>query len=246
MLPLCLVVSADPAYASALQGSLRSHGLKLYSVGDLAATRPTLGQWRFDAILCDDDGGAVESVNSTVRWLRREQRAPIVVLASPGRADASVEALEAGATELIDKESSPRLIALKLQRLMELAAEPDEAAESDAVVLGELRLDPRREAAFYADRALATHRRRIRAAAVARLPLRRLRPPPDDHAHPRAGWQPGRRAATQRRHARLPNPAQAPRSRGDVAGARDDPRPRLCAAPARRRHPGREAYKSAR
>ena len=38
---------------------------------------------------------------------------------------------------------------------MELAAEPDEAAESDAVVLGELRLDPRREAAFYADRALA-------------------------------------------------------------------------------------------
>ena len=155
MLPLCLVVSADPAYASALQGSLRSHGLKLYSVGDLAATRPTLGQWRFDAILCDDDGGAVESVNSTVRFLRREQRAPIVVLASPGRADASVEALEAGATELIDKESSPRLIALKLRRLMELAAEPDEAAEPGDVVLGELRLDPRREAAFYADRPLA-------------------------------------------------------------------------------------------
>lgn len=155
MLPLCLVVSADPAYASALQGSLRSHGLKLYSVGDLAATRPTLGQWRFDAILCDDDGSAVESVNSTVRFLRREQRAPIVVLASPGRADASVEALEAGATELIDKESSPRLIALKLRRLLELAAEPDEAAEPGDVVLGELRLDPRREAAFYADRHLA-------------------------------------------------------------------------------------------
>jgi DNA-binding response OmpR family regulator len=108
-----------------------------------------------DAILCDGDGGAAESVNSTVRWLRREQRAPIVVLASPGRADASVEALEAGATELIDKESSPRLIALKLQRLLELAAEPDEAAEPGAVVLGELRLDPRREAAFYADRPLA-------------------------------------------------------------------------------------------
>jgi len=155
MLPLCLVVSADPAYASALQGSLRSHGLKLYSVGDLAATRPTLGQWRFDAILCDDDGSAVESVNSTVRFLRREQRAPIVVLASPGRADASVEALEAGATELIDKASSPRLIALKLLRLLELAAEPDEAAEPGDVVLGELRLDPRREAAFYADRRLA-------------------------------------------------------------------------------------------
>jgi len=155
MLPLCLVVSAEPAYASALQGSLRSHGLKLYSVGDLAAARPTLGQWRFDAILCDDDGSAAESVNSTVRWLRREQRAPIVVLASPGRADASVEALEAGATELIDKESSPRLIALKLRRLMELAAEPDEAAEPGAVVLGELRLDPRREAAFYVDRPLA-------------------------------------------------------------------------------------------
>jgi len=154
MLPLCLVVSADAAYASALQGSLRSHGFKLYSVGDLAATRPALGQWRFDAILCDADGSAAESVNATVRWLRREQRAPIVVLASPGCATAPVAALEAGATELIDKESSPRLIALKLQRLLELAADPGETAEPGAVLLGELRLDPRRQAAFYADHPL--------------------------------------------------------------------------------------------
>jgi DNA-binding response OmpR family regulator len=121
MLPLCLVVSADAAYASALQGSLRSHGFKLYSVGDLAATRPALGQWRFDAILCDADGSAAESVNATVRWPRREQPAPIVVLASPGCATAPVAALEAGATELIDKESSPHVCRIR-RKLREAGA----------------------------------------------------------------------------------------------------------------------------
>ena len=154
MLPLCLVVSADSSYASELQANLKSHGLKLYAAGDLATTRPILGQWRFDAVLCDGDGGAAESLHATVRWLRREQRAPIVVLATPGRADTPVAALEAGATEIIDKDTSPRLIALKLQRLMELAASPGEA-ERCAVSLGELRLDPRREEAVYGDRPLA-------------------------------------------------------------------------------------------
>ena len=116
-----------------MQGSLRSHGLKLYSVADRAATRPTLGQWRFDAILCDADGSAAESVNSTVRWLRREQRAPIVVLASPDARTPRIAALEAGATELVDKESSPRLIALKLQRLMDLAADTGRGGRARAV-----------------------------------------------------------------------------------------------------------------
>jgi two-component system response regulator CpxR len=155
MLPLCLVVSADSAHVATLQSGLRSHGLKLYPVADLAAMTPILGQWRFDAVLCDADGLAAEAVVATIRWLRREQRAPIVVLASAGPADAPLAALEAGATELIDKATSVQLIALKLQRLIELAADPAEAEPAGPVSLGELRLDPRREAAFYGDRPLA-------------------------------------------------------------------------------------------
>ena len=155
MLPLCLVVSADCAHVAALQAGLRSHGLKLYRVSDIASMAPILGQWRFDAVLCDADGLAADALLATIRWLRGAQHAPIVVLASDGQPDAPLDALEAGATELIDKASSPQLMALKLQRLIELAADPVEAEPPRAVSLGELRLDPRREAAFYGDRPLA-------------------------------------------------------------------------------------------
>ena len=88
-----------------------------------------------------------------VRSLRREQRAPIVILSLPSHEDGLIAALEAGATELIVKAASARLIAIKLQRLLDLAAR---AAEPDpsAVALGDLRLDPRREQAVFRDRSL--------------------------------------------------------------------------------------------
>ena len=155
MLPLCLIVSADSGDVATLQAGLRGHGLKLYGVADIAAMAPILEQWRFDAVLCDADGLAADTFVATIRWLRGAQHAPIVVLASDGRPDAPLAALEAGATELIDKATSPQLMALKLQRLIELAADPVEAEPTRAVSLGSLRLDPRREAAFYGDRPLA-------------------------------------------------------------------------------------------
>jgi two-component system response regulator CpxR len=153
VLPLCLIVSADPLYVCALQSGLKSHGLKLYGARDLASARLILGQWRFDAVLCDAGGREAEVVDDTVRSLWREQRAPIVVLASPGNEEGLIAPLEAGATELIARTASPRLIALKLQRLMDLAAGPSDT-EPFAVSLGDLRLDPRREEAVFGDRTL--------------------------------------------------------------------------------------------
>src|SRR4051812_31782542 len=120
MLPLCLVVGADGADVASLQAGLRCHGLKLYRVAEIAAMVPILAQWRFDAVLCDADGLAADALVATIRWLRGAQHAPIVVLASDGQLDAQLATLEAGATELIDKASSPQLMALKLQRLIEL------------------------------------------------------------------------------------------------------------------------------
>lgn len=153
MLPLCLIVGADLPYVAALQGGLKSHGLKLYGARDLASARRILGQWRFDVALCDAEGSCAGGVDATVRSLWREQRAPIVVLASPGNEEGSIGSLAAGATELIARTASPRLIALKLQRLMDLAAGSGDP-ESFQVSLGELRLDPRREEAVFRDRTL--------------------------------------------------------------------------------------------
>jgi len=151
--PLCLVISADSLYVSALQNSLKEHGLKLYGARDLASARLILAQWRFDAVLCDVDGGDPGVLDDTIRALRRAQGAPIVVLASPGNEDGLIAPLAAGATELIARAASPRLIALQLQRLIDLAAGPSDPAPF-AVSLGGLRLDPRREEAVFGDRTL--------------------------------------------------------------------------------------------
>ena len=132
---------------------LKGHGVKLHGARDLASVRAILTQWRFDAVLCDADGSAAGDVDDTVRSLRREQRAPIVVLASPGSEEALIASLEAGATALIARTASPRLIALKLQRLIDLAVGTSDA-EPCAVSLGDLRLDPRREEAVFGDRTL--------------------------------------------------------------------------------------------
>ena len=152
MLPLCLILSADFDYVSALQRGLKSHGLKLYGIADVASLTPILAQWRFDAFLCDADGSTAAGLDDAIRSLRRDQRAPIVVLASPG-GDDGIAPLEAGATELVARTASPRLLAIKLQRLIDLAAGASDA-EPRAVSLGELRLDPRRAQAVFADRTL--------------------------------------------------------------------------------------------
>ncbi|MEO8311011.1 MAG: winged helix-turn-helix domain-containing protein [Caldimonas sp.] len=155
MSPLCIIVSADPAHVATLQRGLKDHGVKLHGVADLAAARALLDQWRFDAVLCDADGGTAEALDVTVRSLRREQRAPIVVLAAPASEESLLALLEAGATELVDRTASPRLIALQLRRLVDLAAGAgDDDGAPRPVSLGDLRLDPRRAEAVYADRAL--------------------------------------------------------------------------------------------
>jgi DNA-binding response OmpR family regulator len=153
VLPLCLVIGADPQQMTTLQGHLKTHGLKLYGARDLASARPILTQWRFDVVLCDAEGSDAEATLDAVRSLRREQRAPIVVLTPPGNEEALIASLAAGATELIARTASPALIALKLRRLIELAAGSIDE-EPFAVSLGELRLDPRREEAVFRDRAL--------------------------------------------------------------------------------------------
>ncbi len=157
MLPLCLIVSADPAYVSALQRGLKDQRVKLHGVPDLAAVRPMLAQWRLDAVLCDADGSTAGELEGTVRSLRREQRAPIVVLATAANEEGLLAFLEAGATELIDRAASPRLIGLQLRRLVDLAADGGDDGADDpprAVSLGGLRLDPRRAEAVFGDRPL--------------------------------------------------------------------------------------------
>jgi len=151
LIPLCLIVSSDPDRVAALQRAFKEHGLKLHGVADLASLPPILSQWRFDAVLCDAAGSA--DVDAAVRWLHRQQRAPIVVFAATDDEDTELSALEAGATELVPRSATPRVVAIKVQRLIDLAADPT-ADEPRTASLGELHLDRLRGVAVVRDRVL--------------------------------------------------------------------------------------------
>ena len=155
MTPVCLIASNDFDRVAVLRRALGERGLKLHGVPDFASLRPMLAQWRFDAVLCDAAGSAAGEVDQAVRSLHRAQSAPIVVLASPGGDDdALMNALEAGATELIQRNESPRVIAVRLQRLVDLATDAGSGPEPRPVSLGALELDPRRAEALFAGRTL--------------------------------------------------------------------------------------------
>ena len=153
MIPLCLVISSDPEHVGALQRAFKAQGLKLHGVPDVASLRPLLAQWRFDAVLCDAGGSSAADVDAAVRSLLRHQRAPVVVLAASDNEEIELSALDAGATELVPRSTSPRVVAAKVQRLIALAAGAN-ADEPRSIELGELHLDPLRGEAFLRDRAL--------------------------------------------------------------------------------------------
>lgn len=153
MLPLCLIVSSDPGRVAALQRGFKEHGLKLHGVADRSSLLPMFAQWRFDAVLCDGAGACSADLEATVGWLRRQQRAPVVVLACAADEDAELSALAAGATEMLARDTSPRVVAAKVQRLIDLAADPT-VDEARCASLGELHLDRLRAEAVFADRVL--------------------------------------------------------------------------------------------
>lgn len=158
MLPLCLIVSDRAPHAAAVadpalecQRDLESLGIRPYRVHDLPGALEVVGQWRFDAVLIDASGRPAAWMPS-LAMLRERARAPIVLLSPDGDEAWQIAALRGGATEVIVTPASPRLVAAKLHRLLDVARAGAEAAndeERNVVLLGPLRLDPRRAMASF-------------------------------------------------------------------------------------------------
>ncbi len=157
MLPLCLIVAADSAIAPAFGRDFDALGLKPYKVDTFVSAFGLIRQWQFDALIIDGDGYG-ESLLHALPELRDRSHAPIVLLWSDAGERRQIEALQSGATEIIVKPASPRLVAAKLHRLVEIAQDRP-AGNGDerrsTVRLGALRLDPRRAAASVGDAPLS-------------------------------------------------------------------------------------------
>jgi two-component system response regulator RstA len=153
MLPLCLIVGSDTVDPAGLHRGFDGYGFKPYAVETFSSALGMIQQWQFDAVIVDGDGHA-DSLLHLLPQLRDRAHAPIVVVCSDGGERRQIEALQVGATEVIVKPASPRLIAAKLHRLIEIGKDrPALGAEAAhaAVQLGPLRLDPRRAAASVGD-----------------------------------------------------------------------------------------------
>jgi|KBSMisStandDraft_5_1062788.scaffolds.fasta_scaffold12952_2 two-component system response regulator RstA len=157
MLPLCLIVGSDTVDPAGLRRGFDEYGFKPYAVDTFSSALGMIRQWQFDAVIVDGDGHA-GSLLHLLPELRHRAHAPIVVVWSDGAERRQIEALQGGATEVIVKPASPRLIAAKLHRLIEIGkdrAAPGADAALAAVQLGPLRLDRRRAAASVGDTPLA-------------------------------------------------------------------------------------------
>ena len=101
-------------------------------------------QWQFDAVIVDGDGHA-DTLLHLLPELRDRAHAPIVVVWSDGGERRQIEALQVGATEVIVKPASPRLIAAKLHRLIE-SARTGRRRRRDVACRGAARAAPPRSA----------------------------------------------------------------------------------------------------
>ena len=138
---LCLIVEHDDTLLAAMQREFPPLGIKPCVVDDCEAAQAMMGQWRFDALVLDDDGLAARP--QALRKLQAHAPVPLLLLSSRTDESDHIACLESGATEIVVKPVSARLLALKLRRLIDVGAHPppDPAAE---LALGPLVMHPRR------------------------------------------------------------------------------------------------------
>ena len=148
---LCLIIEPDTAIAQRLQRELPTFGFKPYVVDSCQTGLALLRQWRFDAVLLDAHGCG-ERYTAVLRKLHQRCRSPVVLMVRDLDEATQLAGLESGASDTVAMPASTRLLAVKLRRLIEAGALPqDEPAE---VSVGPLLMNARHATASIADKPL--------------------------------------------------------------------------------------------
>ena len=139
---LCLILERDAPFAQALHRELPPFGFKPCFVDSGEAALAMMRQWRFDAVLLDADGLGPACLQ-VLRKLQAQTRIPVMLLSAPRDEQEQIACLESGATEIVTKPASMRLIAAKLRRLIEVGVrEPEDDAPE--ITVGPLVMHARR------------------------------------------------------------------------------------------------------
>lgn len=145
----CLIIERDRLLSREVEREFPGFGFRPYPVQSSATALTILRQWKFDAALVDADGFGADYVD-VLRRVHATYRSPLVMLSSAADEQRQLLGLESGATAVIFKPISPRLICAKLTRLIESASQPS-ADSSDEIRIGPLMMDSKRGLAFVGD-----------------------------------------------------------------------------------------------
>lgn len=132
----CLIIERDGEFASAAVRDLPDYGFKPFLARSPEVALGILRQWTFDAALIDADGFGARYVD-VLRRLGPQFGFPVILLSEPQDERDQILSLESGATAVVSKPASSRLLAAKMQRLIEVAR-CKEGTEDDQVRLGPL------------------------------------------------------------------------------------------------------------
>jgi len=124
----CLIIERHPDPVGTAARALPSFGFRPFVARSAERALGILRQWQFDAAVVDADGFGAGHVD-VLRQLRPQFKSPVIVLSTSPSEAQQLLSLESGATEVVVKPASPRLLAAKMQRLIEVlhdSAEPPE------------------------------------------------------------------------------------------------------------------------
>jgi len=134
----CLIIEREAAETATSE--LPGYGFRPFVARTPESALAIARQWTFDAAIVDADSFGPGHVD-VLRSLQPEFRSPILVLSQWQDEREQIRSLESGATEVLIKPASARLVAAKLLRLIELGARE---ADGDQVRLGPLAMHARR------------------------------------------------------------------------------------------------------
>ena len=145
VLPLLLVITAERVVAEGLRHDLAAAGFKAYYVETLESALGVVAQWQFDAVLLHAQGFE-DALPHMLERLRDDVGVPVLLALDHGDEERQLQALEAGASQVLVEPTSMRIVAAQLRRLIDVSHQRlrNDPAE---VRFGPLRLDPRRAAA---------------------------------------------------------------------------------------------------
>ncbi len=128
--PHILVIDDDTRLRDLLQRYLREEGFRVTTATDASDARARLSSMDFDLLVLDVMMPGESGLDLT-RWLRREERAPVLLLTAMGDTEHRIAGLESGADDYLTKPFDPRELTLRINAILRRAQIPIAKTESE-------------------------------------------------------------------------------------------------------------------